>query len=189
MVWFKKKTTLDYILYTAIIFGGIFIDQLSKFLIDKFMLPTNSIPVIKDFFHITYHTNSGMAFSLLNDPDERWIFITFSTIAIIAFAVYLYLGHAENKLYGISIAMVTSGGLGNMIDRMGIGFYVSPDGIGEVIDFIDFRGIWGAVFNIADVFVCVGAGLMILACIMDIIKEEKAIKAASKGSSNDSDGK
>ena len=189
MVLFKKKTSLDYILYTAIILGGIFIDQLSKFLIDKFMMLEQSIPVIKDFFHITYRTNPGMAFSMMSEPDKRWIFIVFSTVAIIAFAAYLYLGHAENKLYGASIAMVVSGGFGNMIDRIGIGFYVNSNGMGEVIDFIDFRGIWGAVFNIADSFVCVGAGLMIFACVMDIIKEEKARKAISKESSNDSDGK
>ena len=76
-----------------------------------------------------------------------------------------------------------------MIDRIGIGFYTNPDGMGEVIDFIDFCGIWNAVFNVADSLVCVGAGLLILACVMDIIKEEKARKAASKESDDDSQSK
>ena len=187
MVLFKKKKPIDYVLYTAIILGGIIIDQLSKFLVSALMEIGESIPIIKNFLHITYRTNPGMAFSLMSEPGKRWIFIAFSTIAIIGFALYLYFGHAENKLYGVSIAMVVSGGLGNMIDRIGIGFYTNPDGMGEVIDFIDFCGIWNAVFNVADALVCVGAGLLILACVMDIIKEEKAKKALSENPSKESD--
>ena len=189
MVWFKKKTPLDYILYTAVILGGIIIDQLSKFLVSNFMEIHDTVPIIKDFFHITYRTNPGMAFGMMGEADQRWIFILVSTVAIIGFAIYLYLGHAENKLYAISIGMVVSGGLGNMIDRIGIGFYRNAEGMGEVIDFIDFRGIWGAVFNIADSFVCVGAGLLILAAVMDIIKEEKAKRLALKGNDDDSHSK
>ena len=64
-----------------------------------------------------------------------------------------------------------------MIDRVGLGFYVNSQGFGEVIDFIDFCGIWNAIFNGADSFVCVGAGLLILSLVIDIIKETKAEKA------------
>ena len=178
MVLFKKKKPIDYVLYTAIILGGIIIDQLSKFLVSAFMEIGESIPIIKNFLHITYRTNPGMAFGMMGEADQRWIFILLSTVAIIGFGVYLYLGHAENRLYAVSIGLVVSGGLGNMIDRVGLGFYKNAEGIGEVIDFIDFRGIWGAVFNVADAFVCVGAGLLIFAAVMDITKEEKAKKAA-----------
>ena len=189
MVLFKKKKPIDYVLYTAIILGGIIIDQLSKFLVSAFMEIGESIPIIKNFLHITYRTNPGMAFGMMGEADQRWIFILLSTVAIIGFGVYLYLGHAENRLYAVSIGLVVSGGLGNMIDRIGIGFYKNADGMGEVVDFIDFCGIWGAVFNVADSFVCVGAGLLILACVLDIIKEEKARKAASKESDDDSQSK
>ena len=80
-------------------------------------------------------------------------------------------------LYSVSVSMVVSGGIGNMIDRLGFGFYVNPTtGMGEVVDFIDFCGIWNAIFNGADSFVCVGAGLLILALIIDIVKEYKAEK-------------
>ena len=103
MVLFKKKKPIDYVLYTAIILGGIIIDQLSKFLVSAFMEIGESIPLIKNFLHITYRTNPGMAFSLMSEPGKRWIFIAFSTIAIIGFALYLYFGHAENKLYAVSI--------------------------------------------------------------------------------------
>ncbi len=186
MVWFKKRTPLEYIVYSAIILAGIIIDQLSKFLVFKFMTIGQSIPLIKGFLHITYTTNDGAAFGMMD--GSRWIFMVVSTVAILVFLAYLYLGHADNWLYAVSLSMVISGGIGNMIDRLGLGFYVnSTTGQGEVIDFIDFCGIWNAVFNGADAFVCVGAGLLILALILDIIKESKAEKAAKTAESSDDD--
>lgn len=185
MTIFKKRAPKDYIIYSAIILVGIFLDQLTKFLTYKYMTIGQTIPLIKDFLHITYITNDGAAFGSMDDPKYRWIFIVISAVAIVAFSIYLYLGHAENTLYGVAIAMVISGGIGNMIDRLGFGFYVNPDGMGEVIDFIDFRGIWNAVFNGADSFVCVGAGLLMLALVLDIIKESKAEKAKKAAEGTD----
>ena len=180
MTWFKKKRPVDYIIYSAIIVVGIIIDQLTKYLTVKFMNKGDSIPLIKGFLHITYTTNDGAAFGMMDDPDQRWIFLEISTIATLLFMAYLYLGHAENMLYAVSLSMVVSGGIGNMIDRLGMGFYVNANGIGEVVDFIDFCGIWNAIFNGADSFVCVGAGLLILALVIDIVKEmkEERIKKA-----------
>jgi signal peptidase II len=177
MTLIKKKKPIEYIIYSAIILGGILIDQISKFLISHFMNIGDSIPLIKDFLHITYTTNDGAAFGMMDGADTRWIFMSVSVISLLAFAAYLYLGHAENRLYEISLAMVISGGIGNMIDRLGFGFYVNSDGIGEVIDFIDFCGIWKAIFNGADSFVCVGASLLILALVLDLIKEFKEERA------------
>ena len=77
----------------------------------------------------------------------------------------------ENRLYEISVAMIISGGIGNMIDRTALGY---------VVDMIDFRIIDFAVFNGADSFVCVGAGLLILALVLDIIKESKLKKEKKK---------
>ena len=178
---FVKKKPKDYILYSVIIIVGIILDQLTKFLVTKYMTMYQSIPLIKGFLHITYTTNDGAAFGMMD--GQRWVFIVVSTVAIIAFLAYLYLGHADNTLYAVSLSMVISGGIGNMIDRLGFGFYVNPNtGLGEVVDFIDFCGIWDAIFNGADSFVCVGAGLLVLALVVDLKKEydiEKAKKAAA----------
>ena len=172
---FKKKSRAEYIIYSAIILGGILLDVLTKFLVNRFMTLSESIPLIKGFLHLTYTTNDGAAFGMMD--DQRWLFLSVSTVTIIAFTLYLYLGHAENLLYGISISMIISGGIGNMIDRLGFGFYVNENGVGEVIDFIDFCGIWNAVFNGADSFVCVGAGLLILALVIDLVKEFREEKS------------
>ena len=81
---------------------------------------------------------------------------------------YLFLGFAENKLYAASVAMIISGGIGNMIDRIALGY---------VVDMLDFVLINFAVFNVADSFVCIGAGILILALILDLVKELKAKRA------------
>lgn len=193
MTLFIKKKPRDYILYSAIIAVGIILDQLTKFLVTKYMTLYQSIPLIKGFLHLTYTTNDGAAFGMMDDPSLRWIFLLVSSVAILAFGVYLYLGHAENTLYGVAFSLVVSGGIGNMIDRLGVGFYVNPKtGMGEVVDFIDFCGIWNAIFNGADSFVCVGAGLLILALILDLKKEyaaEKAKKALAAEDTQETDEK
>lgn len=174
MKLFIKRQPKDYIIYSAIIIIGILLDQLTKFLTVKYMTIGQSIPLIKGFLHITYTTNDGAAFGMMGGTDKRWIFLVISSVAILLFIAFLYLGHADNMLYGVSMSMVISGGIGNMIDRLGMGFYVNPEtGVGEVVDFIDFCGIWNAIFNGADSFVCVGAGLMVLALILDLINEAK----------------
>ncbi len=165
---YKKRSLLEYILYSAIIAAGIVIDQVTKLLSVKFLMPLNTVPLIKNVLHLTYVENTGAAFGMMK--DQRWIFITVSAVTIIGMLLYLYLGHANNTLYAVSISMVISGGIGNMIDRLALGY---------VVDFIDFRLINFAVFNGADSFVCVGAGLLMLALILDIIAEYKNGKKES----------
>ena len=167
---YKKRTLADYILYSAIIFGGILLDQLTKWLSVKFLAAVDTVPLIKGVLHLTYVENTGAAFGMLK--DQRWVFILISTVTIIAFLLYLYLGHADSKLYAIAFSMIISGGIGNMIDRVALGY---------VVDFIDFRLINFAVFTGADSFVCVGAGIMILALILEMRREatsEKKKKSA-----------
>ena len=167
----KKKTRSEYILYSVIIAVGIILDQLTKWLSVTFLKKMTTLPLIKGVLHLTYVENRGAAFGML--ADNRWVFMITSTVMIIVLSLYLYLGHAENKLYAVSVAMIISGGIGNMIDRLALGY---------VVDFIDFRLINFAVFNGADSFVCVGAGLLMLALILDIINEKKAISEAKSKS-------
>ena len=161
-----KKRASDYILYSAIIAIGVLLDQITKWLSVKFLTKVVTVPIIKNVIHLTYVENRGAAFGMFQ--NQRWIFMITSTVMIIGLSLYLYLGFAENKLYEISIAMIVSGGIGNMIDRIALKY---------VIDFIDFRLINFAVFNGADSFVCVGAGLLILALVLDIIEESKKAKS------------
>lgn len=162
---FVKKSPRDYIIYTAIIIGGIIIDQIAKALAAAYLKPIYTLPIIEDIFHFTYRENTGMAFGMLK--EHRWVFMLVSTILIIGMGIYLYGMKSENRLYDVSLSLILSGGVGNMIDRIFLGY---------VVDFIDCRFINFAVFNGADSFVCVGAGLLMLALIRDLIKELKKEK-------------
>ena len=161
----KKKDTRTYILYSAIIAIGILLDQLTKWISVAFLSKIETCPIIRNVIHLTYVENRGAAFGMFK--DQRWIFMLTSTVMIVGLSLYLYLGFAENRLYEVSTAMIISGGIGNMIDRLALGY---------VIDFIDFRLINFAVFNGADSFVCIGAGLLVLALVKDIIAESKKKK-------------
>ena len=173
----KKQAPLEYVIYSVIIFVGILIDQLTKLLTANLMDLYESIPIIKDVIHITYVQNTGAAFGMMK--DSRWLFMIVSTVMIIGLSLYLYLGHAENRLYGISIAMIVSGGIGNMIDRIGRGY---------VVDFIDCRFIDFYVFNVADSFVCVGCGMFLAAALYAEIAEYRKKKAQAAEAAESGDG-
>ena len=169
----KKLSTKKYALFSAIIFAGIVLDQLTKLLAVKFLTSVSTVPIIKGVLHLTYVENRGAAFGML--ANSRWVFMIVSTVAILGMIAYLFSGMCLNSLYEISIAIVISGGIGNMIDRIALKY---------VVDMIDFRLINFAVFNVADSLVCIGAGLLVLALVLDIIKESKA----KKENENASDG-
>ena len=162
----KKLKPIYYIVFTAVIIGGIVLDQLSKLLAVKLLAPIGSVPLWEGVLHLTYVENRGAAFGML--AEHRWVFMSISTIAIIAIALYLYSGRNTSKLYTSALMLIVSGGIGNMIDRIALGY---------VVDFVDFALIDFAVFNIADSLVCIGAGLLVLALVLDIIKEAKLEKA------------
>ena len=139
------------LLYTAVIAAVILLDQFTKALAVDYLKPIDSFPIIPDALHLTYVTNYGAAFGML--ANHRWIFLAVSTIAIVLMAAYLYYKRDEHPLLGVAMSFIIGGGIGNMIDRTLMGY---------VVDFVDFRLINFAVFNVADIFVCVGCGLMFL---------------------------
>ncbi|MBQ9785530.1 MAG: signal peptidase II [Clostridia bacterium] len=150
----------------AIIVGSVGLDQLTKWLTVRNLELYESFPLWEDVLHFTYVQNEGMAFGMMD--DSRWVFMTFSSVAIVALSIYLFRFRPTSKWMQVSIAMIIGGGIGNMIDRIFLGY---------VIDFIDFTLINFAVFNVADSFVCVGAGMLMFYLVMDIIKDAKKEKA------------
>ena len=161
----KKLPVSHYVIYSVIIAVGILLDQLTKLLAIVFLKPVDTVPLWRGVLHLTYVENRGAAFGML--ADHRWVFMVVSTVTIIGIAIALYLGHIDGLRYGVCLSAIISGGIGNMIDRIVLGY---------VVDFIDFRLINFAVFNGADSFVCVGAGFMILFLLLDIFREAKEKK-------------
>lgn len=138
-----------YIVLILILVGS---DQLSKYLIDSYMLEGETLPIINDFFHLTYVKNRGIAFGMFQGKLD--IISIATIIAIVAIAYYLY--KERNKLSMIEkmgFIYILAGAIGNMIDRAFRGF---------VVDMVDFRGVWSYVFNLADVWINIGVVFVLL---------------------------
>ena len=166
-------------LWLLISLAGVVLDQFSKWLCSTYLKSVGSVRIIPGFLDFTYIENRGAAFGSFS--NHRWVFMIFSTVAIVAVTVYLLRFSENHKLLRTSLALIVSGGVGNMFDRIGLGY---------VVDFIDFHAIWQYIFNIADCFVCIGAGLMVLYCILtmrdELSKEKEAKQTASAVSEEDS---
>ena len=158
-----------YTLFVILTVIGLLLDQATKLYIDRTMLLFDSIPVLTDFFHITYVRNRGAAFSFLSNASWRLpFFIGISLVASIAILVAFHKLRDDQKLAQVSLAMIFSGAIGNLIDRVRLG---------EVIDFLDahwYRHHWPA-FNVADSLICVGVFLL----AVDMLLEDKRLKGRS----------
>ncbi|ALC15274.1 lipoprotein signal peptidase [Desulfuromonas soudanensis] len=148
------------------------VDQATKLYIDSRFLLHESVQVVENFFHITYVRNKGAAFGILSDSPLRIpFFITVALVAALGILWYLSRTRADQRLLHFALALVFSGAVGNLIDRIRLG---------EVIDFLDvhwYRHHWPA-FNVADSAITVGVALMLL----DMWQEERKSKNEQKES-------
>lgn len=111
-------------------------------------MPGHSIPVIGEYFQITYVRNPGGAFGFL--PAGRWLFLIASIIVTIIIIGYkLFFSQQQSLIADLGLALVLAGAAGNLSDRI---LY------GTVVDWLDFR-IW-PVFNVADSALVVGLGIL-----------------------------
>ena len=140
-------------IYICAILLMIVADQAVKYWAFTSLQPQNTIPIIENVFHLTYIENRGAAFSLFARFDSRWIFVALAVVITIAIFSVMRKNLIQTKLGCWSLVMVAAGALGNAIDRVIRGF---------VVDMFDFRLIHFPVFNVADIFICVGGVLFIL---------------------------
>ncbi len=147
----------------------VFADQLTKWLAIIHLKGDGSFKLWPEVFHLTYVENTGSAFGMLK--DHRWVFMITSTVLIVGLLVFFVMYYKKvSPLMRCAVSMIIAGGVGNMIDRISLGY---------VVDFFDFTLIDFAVFNVADSFVCIGAGLFLLWFILDSLKEAKEKKLAT----------
>jgi signal peptidase II len=170
-----SKANLLRLISLGIIAVGILADQLTKLLAVVHLSEISTFPLWKGVFHLTYVENRGAAFGML--AEHRWIFMVVSSVAILALLAWLVLSKDLRPLSVISLSMIASGGIANMIDRMRLGY---------VVDFFDFTLIDFAVFNVAYCFVCIGAGILALAMVLDLVREKK--KTAKGEAADEADG-
>ena len=137
------------------------LDQWSKWAIKTSFQLYESKPVIQDVFHFTYVTNDGMAFGL-SFPGGKHILLVM-TILLTGFIVgFLWKEKDGHPLVKYGLALILSGAIGNLIDRL---FY------GKVVDFLDVMvgNFHWYIFNVADSAVTVG---MVLFLIHSFLIEE-----------------
>ena len=150
-------------LYIGIIFLLVFLDQISKYEIDTWLVEGETFPILGEFFHLTYVKNRGIAFGMFQGKLD---IISILTIVLI-FGLGFYFFKNRNKfsvIEKLGYSFILGGAIGNIIDRIYRGF---------VIDMIDFRGIWVFVFNLADVWINIGVILIIVDSLLDSKRKKK----------------
>ena len=144
----------------VVLVGVVLLDQLTKWIVASTMQIQESISIIPNFFSITYVQNTGAAWSML---EGKMIFFYIITIIFLVAMIYFYRTTDKNDVltrYGV--VLMIAGALGNFIDRLFLQY---------VRDFLDFiiLGYDFPVFNIADISLCVGVGLIVLSVFLESI--------------------
>jgi signal peptidase II len=134
-------------------------DVLTKWLVERHLELWSATPVIPGFFNLSHVRNKGAAFGFLNDTGIDWQVPLFIVINVLAIGFIYHLMRTARRgtvaMLG-GLGMILGGAVGNLIDRVWRGF---------VVDFLDFHVgpyHWPS-FNIADIGICVGAGLVAIA--------------------------
>jgi signal peptidase II len=150
-----------YYVIALIIIG---IDQLTKWIVVKSMELGEQITIIENFFYLTSHRNSGAAWGIL---EGQMIFFYIVTVIVVIGIIYYMQKYAKyDKLLAIGLSLILGGAIGNFIDRV---FHQ------EVVDFADFI-IFNydfPIFNVADSALTIGVVLVIIATIIDEMKQRK----------------
>ena len=138
------------------------VDLYTKHLIQQAFVFGDLRPVTSFFDLVRYH-NQGSAFGFLNDAGgwQKWFFNAIGIVASIVI-IYLLKKHTSEKLFCLGLALVLGGAIGNLYDRITLGY---------VVDFLNFHinNYYWPAFNVADSAICVGVALL----LWDSFKTEK----------------
>jgi signal peptidase II len=171
----NKKDVLWKLAYLAASGAVFMIDQVSKAWAVRRLRFGEDKTIISNFLNFTYAENPGVAFSFFDNHGDtgRW---GLSVVAMVAAVLVLYyfwrVPRSDDRVLG-GLALLLAGILGNVTDRMRLGF---------VVDFIDVQfGSWHyPTFNVADAAICIGAGLLILDIIFSRKKKPETAEAEGK---------
>lgn len=135
-------------------------DQVSKYIVQHNMTELESIPLIKDVFHLTYVLNPGAAFGML--PYKTLFFTVIALIMLLVIYFFYRRVPVEQIANRVALGLLAGGALGNLIDRLRFG---------KVVDFLDFRIFF--VFNVADTCITLGVGILLLGMVIQEVRERK----------------
>ena len=138
------------------------IDQLIKLWASNVLQPVGAMPLIPHVVELRFVLNQGMAFSLLSGKQLFLILATSAGLLLVAY--WLFFRSCGKYLQQAALILVLGGGIGNLIDRVLNG---------EVVDYINVLFMRFAVFNFADICVCVGVALWVLVIFLEEVQEQK----------------
>jgi signal peptidase II len=143
------------------------LDRFTKYLVVTRMVEGESIPIIQDFLHITSTRNPGGAWSIL--AHQTWLFVLVS--AVVSAAIIYMAFRPEGKRFwtALALGLVLAGALGNLWDRLDTGYVV------DMIAFI-FGTYHYPVFNVADIGINVGVGILVLGLLRAELQERRSKK-------------
>ena len=136
-------------------------DQLIKLWAVQVLEPVGAMPLIPHVVELRFVLNPGMAFSLLSGKQLFLIAATGAALLLVAY--WLFFRSRGKKLQQAALILVLGGGIGNLIDRVLNG---------EVVDYINPLFIDFAVFNFADICVCVGVALWVLVILLEEVDDK-----------------
>lgn len=150
----------------------IFLDQLTKELIERKFNLYESVTIIPKFLYITYIHNRGGAFGIFSNMPEIFLNIFFIAIPLFVMGLILFMyikAQDQDRAYLLSLTLIFAGAIGNFIDRIRFN---------QVRDFIDvdltwlplYKQHWPA-FNVADSLICIGIGLLIIHTLFFEVKK------------------
>lgn len=147
------------------------LDQLSKLYVSGIFESPSEVLVVGSYFNIIEAWNTGVSFSML-DGGGFWGAVMLSTLSAVVVAFLLiWLGKEKSRVVQVALGMIIGGAAGNVIDRIRFG---------AVYDFLDlhYENLHWPVFNVADVFICLGAFLIIVYSIIN--RHEITLKEGGK---------
>lgn len=158
----QKNRSLSLVISLAVIAVLTAIDQYTKYLASSNLKGQDNIILIKGVFELEYLENRGAAFGILQ--NQQWLFIILFILFVIIVSVLYVRMPQDQRYYPVRIIalMIISGGIGNLIDRVRLGY---------VVDFFYFSLIDFPIFNVADIYVTVSMVVLFILFIF-YYKEE-----------------
>lgn len=154
----RSKT--NHLIFWLVSLAGFLFDQITKVLVFKHLHQGQTREILSGVFRLRPWTQTGMAWGLFGGHNLALTIVSAAAI-ITVIAIFLLYALRLDGQTTFALALITGGASGNLCDRLLVG---------RVRDFLDFYLIRWPIFNIADVLICVGAGLM----IWTILRESKA---------------
>jgi len=150
-----RRSQWDIIIFLSGVLAVVLLDRLTKNFFSGFLDLNESIAIIPHILHFTLVHNTGVAFGFFKDCGAVFIIVPVILTGLLIYNIYFY-RHSPHlsRIYVVAFSLILGGAIGNLIDRITLGF---------VVDFIDFR-IW-PVFNVADSAITIGAAIILLRCI------------------------